>query len=96
MTFHDFVIDTRLEQHNEEEPLRELEIVTKRSKEVLGHYLSKERILEHQRINQDPSRSHFFHEFPRKQSNNDLQYHTDDVVINFLVNWFFIRKPKDK
>lgn len=64
-------------------------------KEKLSSWLSKERIMEmNSTEHRQAKNNHFFNEFPRKQSNNDLQYHTDDTVMSFLADYFFISKKK--
>lgn len=62
------------------------------SSDTIRSWLSKERFLEHSAAQQNPR--HFFQEYPKKQSNNDMQYHADDTVLTFLVNYFYLSKDK--
>lgn len=32
---------------------------------------------------------HFWNEFPRKQSNNDMSYHEEDITMRFIVGWLY-------
>jgi hypothetical protein len=97
MTFLDYQLESRLEKHLDHTSTTStfsLDEFSKTSKETIDSWLSKERFIEINETQNDPSKKHFFHEFPRKQSNNDLQYHNDDTVMTFLVDYFFISKPK--
>jgi len=63
----------------------------------LANYLSKEQIQskyqDHHR-HYDVVSKQFFNEFPRKQTNNDLQYHNEDDTLKFIVDWFLQEKKK--
>lgn len=94
MVFQDSILEKRLERYEApnlniqgavmEESIRYLS-------KVGADFLSKEKVIDkykdHHR-HHDVVSKQFFNEFPRKQTNNDLQYHNEDVTLKFIVDWF--------
>jgi hypothetical protein len=109
MTFADYMLEKRLEKYDIPQ-LTTQEISDLRNKTSLllskigSTYLSKERIFdaqnqhhhEHVHVKEvdHVNTRHFFNEFPRKQSNNDMSYHEEDITIRFIYDYFFNKSEK--
>lgn len=94
MAFQDFILEERIKNYEMKDVLDNVQVehkfdILKSSIKKLGDsYLSKENL----KIDKNQEFRHFHNEFPRKQSNNDLEYHNQDATIKFLVDWFFTGK----
>lgn len=104
MTFSDFVLDKRLEKYETIPKLNPDEINELKNKthSLFSDYLSKEKISEHKHQHKHVgvkqvdhvNQRHFYHEFPRLQSNNDMSYHEEDITMRFIYDYFFSSDKK--
>lgn len=93
MTFRDYQLCPRLEKYLGSDAVLDLRLPELAlPHDTLKQWLSKERIMEVNATHTDPHKKQFFDEFPRMQSNNDLQYHNDDTVMKFVVDYYFLKK----
>lgn len=98
--FQDYILEKKLDKYEASTIIDDddYQVALDESRKFLSKLgsdlFSKEKVIENYQDyhHHDVTSKQFFNEFPRKQTNNDLQYHNEDVTLKFIVDWFLNRK----